>query len=258
MLRTRIIPCLLLKDGALVKTVHYNKFEYIGDPLNTCRIFNELEVDEMLLLDIRASVNGMPPNMRQLSSLVSECFMPLSYGGGITSIAQAEQLFATGFEKVVLNSALFENPGLVTEIAKTFGSQSVVASIDVRKSLFGGYQVSSHSGTRKQKTRLIEWAMQLEALGAGELLLTSIDREGSWSGFDLTLIRSVSDALGIPVIANGGAGNVSHIGEAVREGRASAVSLGSMVVFQNKGMGVLVNFPDKAQLASALNHGRTP
>lgn len=252
MLRTRVIPCLLLRGTSLVKTVKFNKYSYIGDPLNTCRIFNELEVDEMAILDITASREGRAPNYKVLESLVSECFMPLSYGGGITSFAHAEKIFSTGFEKVILNSVLFSNPEIITDIAKVFGSQSVIVSIDVCKSLFKGYEVFSHSGLQKQPINLIEWAKHVEELGAGEILLTNIDKEGTWGGFDITLVKMVSDAVRIPVIAHGGAGNVGHIAEVVKNGGASAVGLGSMVVFQNKGMGVLVNFPDKKELESVL------
>jgi imidazole glycerol-phosphate synthase subunit HisF len=252
MLRTRIIPCLLLKDDTLVKTVKFKNEQYIGDPLNTCRIFNELEVDEMMILDITASKRAAEPNFKVLHSLVSECFMPLSYGGGITKLSQAEQLFYTGFEKIVLNSILYSEPQIINNIAKVYGSQSVIASVDVRKGMFSGYQLYSHSGSTKQKPRILEWAKQLEDLGAGEILLTGIDNEGTWKGFDTNLIKMVSDTVGIPVIANGGAGSIDHIADAVHNGHASAVSLGSMVVFQNKGMGVLVNFPDKRKLYSVL------
>jgi len=252
MLRTRIIPCLLLRDKTLVKTVKFNKYTYVGDPLNTCRIFNELEVDEMTILDITASREGREPNYKVLGSLVSECFMPLSYGGGITSFEQAEILFKTGFEKVVLNSILFSKPELISEIAKVFGSQSIIVSIDVRKSLFKGIEVYSHSGSKKQKVKLLEWAKHVEQLGAGEILLTNVDREGTWEGFDSSLVRSVSEAVKIPVVAHGGAGSIEHIADVVKNGKASAVALGSMVVFQNKGMGVLVNFPDKLKLNQAL------
>jgi len=251
MLRTRVIPCLLLRDASLVKTVKFDKAAYIGDPLNTCRIFNELEVDEMMILDISASREGREPNFKILSSLVSECFMPLSYGGGITTVGQAERLFLTGFEKIVVNSVLSSRPDLISEIASTFGTQSVIASIDVRKSLFKGYEVVAYSGTRKQKTKLIEWAKRLEQLGAGEILLTSVDREGTWNGYDESLIQQVAEAVSIPVVAHGGAGDVEHIGRAVKAG-ASAVALGSMVVYQKKGMGVLVNFPDKRELERAI------
>jgi cyclase len=252
MLRTRIIPCLLLRERTLVKTVKFDKYTYVGDPLNTCRIFNELEVDEMAILDITASREEREPNYKVLGSLVSECFMPLSYGGGITSFEQAEKMFLTGFEKVVLNSILFSKPQLISEIAKVFGSQSIIVSIDVRKSMFKGYEVYSHSGTRKQKVKLLEWAKYVEELGAGEIIITNIDREGTWSGFDHSLVKSVADSLTIPVIAHGGAGNIEHIADIVNNAGASAVGLGSMVVFQNKGMGVLVNFPDKKRLENVL------
>lgn len=252
MLRTRVIPCLLLRGSSLIKTVKFNKYQYIGDPLNTCRIFNELEVDEMTILDITASREGREPNFKVLESLASECFMPLSYGGGITSLEQAEKIFSAGFEKVILDSVLFSNPKLISDIANVFGSQSVIVAIDVRKSLFKGYEVYSHSGTKKQPVKLVEWAKHIEALGAGEILLTSIDKEGTWEGFDIPLVKAVSDSVRIPVIANGGAGNIEHIAMVVKNGGASAVGLGSMVVFQNKGMGVLVNFPDKKKLESIL------
>lgn len=252
MLRTRVIPCLLLRGNSLVKTIKFDRYTYIGDPLNTCRIFNELEVDEMTILDITASKEARGPNYKLLGSLVNECFMPLSYGGGITSLEQAERLFTLGFEKIVLNSILYSNPSLITDIAKVYGSQSIIVSIDVRKSLLRGYEVYSHAGTRRQKVKLLEWIKQIEQLGAGEILLTSIDKEGTWNGFDFELVKIVSDSVGIPVIAHGGAGHIDHIGNVVKEGKASAVGLGSMVVFQNKGMGVLVNFPDKKKLISLL------
>ncbi|NUM33066.1 MAG: imidazole glycerol phosphate synthase subunit HisF [Candidatus Brocadiae bacterium] len=249
MLRTRIIPCLLLKGNSLVKTVKFDRFEYIGDPMNTCRIFNELEVDEMAILDIRASKEKKEINFSLLEVLVSECFMPLSYGGGIQDASHAEKLFSMGFEKIILNSILFSKPELIQDISKVYGCQSIIVAIDVRKSFLKGYEVYSHSGTQRQNIPLMEWVKKVESLGAGEILLTSIDREGTWKGFDLDMVKMVSNAVKIPVIAHGGAGCISHIQEVVKEGHASAVGLGSMVVFQNKGMGVLVNFPDKRQLA---------
>jgi imidazole glycerol-phosphate synthase subunit HisF len=246
MLRVRIIPCLLLRRESLVKTVKFGKYAYIGDPLNTCRIFNELEVDELAFLDIMASAEKRSPNFKILQEISNECFMPLSYGGGICDVATAEKVFALGFEKVVLNSAPIWNHRLIDELSRTFGSQSVVASIDVRKSLFGGYHVCSVSGTIRHKLKLVEWAKEIQSRGAGEILLTSIDREGTWEGFDLKLVRMVADAVSIPVIAHGGAGKFEDIQAVVQEGHASAVALGSMVVFQKKGMGVLVNVPDRA------------
>lgn len=253
MLRTRIIPCLLLRGESLVKTVRFGKFEYIGDPLNTCRIFNELEVDELAFLDITASKEQRSPNFKILQEITNECFMPLSYGGGITDVATAERIFRIGFEKIVLNTAPFENSQLIPDLAKAFGSQSVIVAIDVRKSILGRWQVCSLSGTVNRKMHPVDWAQKVEAFGAGEILLTSIDREGTWQGFDLDLVKLVANGVGIPVIAHGGGGTVEHIGRVVQQAGASAVALGSMVVFQRQGMGVLVNFPDRYKLQRVLS-----
>ncbi len=252
MLRTRIIPALLLRNETLVKTVRFSKFTYVGDPANTVRIFNELEVDELLFLDITASRENRSPNLKLLSDIASECFMPLGYGGGIRSLDQAKAVFDIGFEKVAINTCAAENPALINQIAIHYGSQAVIASIDVKKGLFGKQTVHVQAGKINTKRDPVEWAKEVEQLGAGEILLTSIDREGTWEGFDLDLVRKVTDAVSIPVIAHGGAGNVEHIGQVLRDANASAVALGSMVVFQKKGMGVLVNFPSPAQLKEVL------
>ena len=252
MLRTRIIPCLLLRNESLVKTTRFSKFGYIGDPINTCRIFNELEVDELVFLDITASRQKRPPNFNILQEISNECFMPLSYGGGICDIVTAERIFQIGFEKIVLNTFPFGNPDIIAELARAFGSQSVIVAIDVKKNMWGKYHTYSLSGTVNQKRNPVEWAREMESRGAGEILLTSIDREGTWQGFDVELIQMVSDAVDVPVIAHGGAGDIEHIEAAVRQGHASAVALGSMVVFQARGMGVLVNFPNKTDLEKVL------
>ena len=252
MLQTRIIPCLLLKDDSLVKTVNFKKPGYIGDPVNTARIFNELEVDELVLLDILATNNNRKPNFNILSELANECFMPLAYGGGINNFEDAKKIFQIGIEKVVVNSIAFSKPAFITELAEHFGNQAIVASIDVKKNMFGKYQVYSNSGTKKQKVEPVVWAQKLEQLGAGEILLTAIHQEGTWSGFDINIIEKISNAVNIPVIANGGASSIEDIRKAVKEGKASAVGLGSMVVYQNKGMGVLVNFPDTEKLNRVL------
>lgn len=252
MLRTRIIPSLLLRNESLVKTFQFGKFTYIGDPCNTVRIFNELEVDELLFLDITATREGRAPNLRVLADIANECFMPLGYGGGVRSVDDAKAVFDIGFEKVAINSHSIENPELIRQLSLQYGSQAVIASIDVKKDIWGRFRVFSHGGTRNSGLDPKEWAVRLEAIGAGEILLTSIDREGTWEGFDLDLVKSVTDAVNVPVIAHGGAGRVDHIGQVVKQAGASAVALGSMVVFQKKGMGVLVNFPDEAQLKKAL------
>lgn len=251
MLRTRIIPALLLRDESLVKTERFRRFQYIGDPCNTVRIFNELEVDELAFLDIAATPDGRSPNFALLADIASECFMPLSYGGGLRSFDDAARVFATGFEKVIVNSHAMERPEFITEIAKVYGSQAVVASIDVVRTLLGREGVVTHGGRKRHRTCPVEWAIEMERRGAGEILLTAVGREGSWSGFDVDLVRRVSDAVGIPVIAQGGAGGIPHIVEAIKAG-ASSVAVGSMVVFQKKGFGVLVNFPERPALEAAL------
>ena len=252
MLRTRIIPALLLRNESLVKTVQFSRFTYVGDPANTVRIFNELEVDELLFLDISASSEKRSPNLKVLADISNECFMPLGYGGGIRSLDQAKEVFDIGFEKVAVNTHALENRNLIGEIARHYGSQAVIASIDVRKRLFGPYTVRGLGGKYDTGRDPVEWAMEVESLGAGEILLTAIEREGTWEGFDLELVKRVTDAVSIPVIAHGGAGNLEHINQVVKGAKASAVALGSMVVFQRKGMGVLVNFPEREELERTL------
>lgn len=252
MLKTRIIPTLLLQNESLVKTVKFSKPGYIGDPINTVRIFNELEVDELVFLDITASNEKRDPNLKILSEIANECFMPLGYGGGINSLDQARKIFSIGFEKIVLNTAAHLYKDLITEIAEVYGNQAVIVSIDVKKNLWGNYEVWSHAGKKSTKKNPVDWAVEVEGLGAGEILLTSIDKEGTWSGFDINLVKKVTNAVSIPVIAHGGAGIIDHIGEVVKQANASAVALGSMVVYQQKGYGVLVNFPDKKLLEEAL------
>lgn len=253
MLRVRVIPCLQLINDSLVKSVKFGRIGYIGDPVNTVRIFNELEVDELVFIDIRASMEGRSPNYEILAQIAEECFMPLSYGGGITNIEMAGNVFSLGFEKIILNSSSLSIPSLVTAISRVYGSQSVVVAIDVRKNFWGKYEVFSHSGTLNHRISPVEWVKRVENLGAGEILLTSIDREGTWTGFDTELVRLVSEASSLPVIAHGGAGSIEDIRNAVTCGRASAVALGSMVVYQKKGLGVLVNFPDKNLLEKAIS-----
>ncbi len=253
MLRIRVIPCLQLVGSSLVKTVKFGKYGYIGDPANTVRIFNELEVDELCFLDIRATVEGRRPDLKILGEIAEECFMPLSYGGGVRDLALATEILRIGFEKIVVNSFAYEDPSFISQLADHVGSQAVIGSIDVKRGRLGRYQTYSHDGTRGTGRDPVEWARRLQELGAGELLLTSMDRDGTWSGFDIEITRRVAAAVSVPVIANGGAGVVAHIGAAIKEGGASAVALGSMVVYQSKGMGVLVSFPDSRELREALS-----
>jgi len=252
MLRTRIIPVLLLHNKSLVKTKKFNKFQYIGDPVNTARIFNELEVDELCILDILSTRFRREPNFNLISVLASECFMPLSYGGGITNFNQAKKLYETGFEKVIINSAAYCTPELITEITQTYGNQAVIVSLDVGRSVWGRKQLRSHGGKTRHSVTPIDWARKMEDRGAGELLLTSIIHEGTYGGFDCETISEICSAVDIPVIAHGGAGSLQDIRIAVDCG-ASAVALGSMVVFQKQGSGVLVNFPDPNALTKVLS-----
>lgn len=242
----------------LVKTTRFKRPSYIGDPINTVRIFNELEVDELAFLDITASREGRGPDFEALADIADECFMPLSYGGGVADVATAERILQIGFEKVIVNSATFARPEIVADLARQFGRQAVVVAIDVKRTLLGKLRVTSHSAGHVHAAGPVDWARRMEDCGAGELLLTSVDREGSWAGFDVDLTRRVTSAVRIPVIAHGGAGTIGHIVEVIRDGGASAVGLGNMVVYQKPGMGVLVNFPDRSALYCALARPERP
>lgn len=247
MLATRVMPCLLMDRGALVKTVQFKNPVYVGDPVNAVRIFNQKEVDELLLIDIAATTEKRGIDFETLEKVVTECFMPICYGGGVDNLADMRQLYHLGIEKISLSSAAIKRPALVREAADEFGSQAVVVTLDVKKNLFGKYTVRTHQGKIDTKRSAIDVARDMESAGAGEILLYSIDRDGTWSGFDLSLIRDISHAVGIPVIACGGAGEMSHLRAAVNEAGASAVAIGSMAVFQAKDLGVLIKFPTRQQ-----------
>ncbi|MCD6068699.1 MAG: wbuZ [Bacteroidetes bacterium] len=253
MLQTRVIPCLLLKDDGLVKTVQFKNSAYVGDPINTVRIFNEKEVDELIFLDIQASPLHKEPDFKLLAEIANECFMPLAYGGGLRNIEQVKRIFNIGIEKVAINTHAHENPAFVTEIAELYGSQAVIASIDVKKNFWKKAEVVSSSASKKHKYSPVEWAKEMQERGAGEILLTSVDKEGTWDGYDLDLIKSVTSVVDIPVIAHGGAGMLSDFTAAKKTANASAMGIGSMVVYQKKDMGVLINFPDRKKLEAALN-----
>lgn len=253
MLKARVMPCLLLRNEALVKTVKFKEFAYVGDPINAVRIYNDMEVDELIFLDITASTEGREPPYKLIEEIAGECFMPLSYGGGITTVDQMKRLFSIGVEKVAVNTAAFLNDGLIREASALFGRQAVISSIDVRRGVFGKYEAVIGDGKRKTGADPIAYAKKMEAAGAGEILLTSIDRDGTWEGYDVELVRSLSDSVGIPVIASGGAGSLDDIGKVIKAGHASAAALGSMVVFQAKGLGVLIKFPRQGDLAKVLD-----
>lgn len=248
MLIPRVMPCLLVNKDRLVKTLRFKKPSYIGDPVNAIKIYNEKEVDELIIMDIAATVEKRKPNFDLIREVADECFMPVCYGGGVSSIDEMKRLFGLGVEKVSVNSHSFNNPDLIYQSAKAFGSQSIIISMDVKQNIFGKYRFCTHSGTKASKIGVIEYVKMVEKSGAGEILLNSIDRDGTWVGFDINLINMVTDVVNIPVIALGGAGNLSDISEVVYRGGASAVALGSMAVYQGKNLGVLVNFPSREKL----------
>ena len=251
MKRVRVIPVLLLQNSDLVKTTRFRDPVYVGDPINAVRIFNEKRVDEIILLDISERRNGELAEQR-LGEIASEAFMPMAYGGGIQEVRQVERILKLGVEKVVLNSAAMSNPALVTQIARQFGSQSVVVSIDARRRLWFGYRVFGEGGRKPTSLDPATHAKRMEDAGAGELLITSIAREGTLLGYDISLVRTVSEAVRVPVIACGGAGEVQHFAAAVQEAGASAVAASSMFVFHGKHRAVLISFPDEAVLRKEL------
>lgn len=249
MANVRVIPVLLLRNMGLYKSVKFKDHKYVGDPINAIKIFNEKEVDELVFLDITASVNQQEPNYSILADIASECFMPLCYGGGVRSIEQIEKILYAGVEKVSLNTAAAEIPNLVNQAAKKFGSSTIVVSMDVKKSLFGGYSVYIKSGSKNIKVSPVEFAKKMEEEGAGEILLNSIDHDGTMNGYDLDLVKNISSQVGIPVIACGGAGSLDHMRSAVKQG-ASAVAAGSFFVFQGKHRAVLITYPDRKEIIS--------
>ena len=247
MLHPRLIPCLLMSNGALIKTTRFKDESYVGDPINAIRIFNQKEVDELILLDIHATTHSRGIDFETLGKVVSECFMPICYGGGVRNIEDMRQLYALGIEKISLGAAAFEVPDLVYQASSEFGSQAVVVTLDVKRGLLGRSTVRTRNGSQDTKILASDAARIFQEQGAGELLLYSIDRDGTWSGFDLKLIASVSDATKIPVIASGGAGSFGDIKAAVKQAGASAVAIGSMTVFQAKDLGVLIKFPSRIE-----------
>jgi cyclase len=254
MYRPRVLPCLLLSGEGLVKTVRFTAPTYVGDPINAVKIFNEREVDELVLLDITATRERRDPSFELLRAIAGECFMPLSYGGGIRTIGHARRLFSIGIEKIVINTAAVETPSLLTAVAEEYGSQAVIASIDVKKDWLGRTRVFTRAGTRNTGLPPQRHAAAVVASGAGEILLTSIERDGTMNGYDVEMIRDLSAAVPVPLVACGGAGTIAHLGEAINAG-ASAVAAGSLFVFTGSRRAVLINYPSPADLTAVLPKG---
>lgn len=251
MLRVRVMPCLLLRHSKLVKTVKFRNPDYIGDPVNAVKIYNDKEVDELIFLDITATAEKRSPPLKTISEIATECFMPYTYGGGVNSLDDMRKIFNLGVEKIAINTHAVESPEFVRQAAKEFGSQSIVVSIDVKRKLMGKYEVFTRSGTNPTGLGPVEHARMMEEMGAGEILLTSIDRDGTWEGYDLELIKMVAEAVNVPLIVCGGAGSIDDFAKAVEAG-ASACAAGSMVVYQAKDRGVLINFPKQSELRTVL------
>ncbi|MBI5219579.1 MAG: imidazole glycerol phosphate synthase subunit HisF [Bacteroidia bacterium] len=249
MRRIRVIPTLLIQNGGLVKGKNFKNHQYVGDPINSVRIFNEKEVDELAIIDISATKQRKVPNIIQIAEIASEAFMPLSYGGGITNLEQADQIFFNGIEKVILNYSAVNNPVLITQIANKYGNQSVVASMDVKKNWSGKTSVYTGCGNENTKKNPVQFARECESRGAGEILLTSVDREGTYMGYDIILIREICNAVSVPVIANGGAGGINHFKEAIANG-ASAVAAGNMFIYQRPRNAVLISYLNQQEINS--------
>lgn len=248
MLKARVIPCLSIKGNALVKTIGFKNATYVGDPINAVKIFNDKEVDELMFLDITASLEKKGPNFKLLTEIASECFMPFGYGGGITTMQEIEQLFNIGVEKVILNSSANTNIGLLTQAALTFGSQSIVASMDVRMNWLTQKQsVYTHSGKHNSKISPDQYVRKMEDAGAGEIILNSIDLDGTMKGYDIELIKSVSQKVNIPLVALGGAGSIEDFIAAIQAG-ASAVAASSYFIFQKTHRAVLITYPSQTEL----------
>lgn len=248
MIRPRVIPCLTLDGDGLYKTTRFAKPRYVGDPVNAVRLFNDKEVDELILVDYTATPQGRGPQFELIAEIAGEAFMPVCYGGGVRTLDDIGRLFRLGVEKVAINSAAHGAPKLIEEAARAFGNQSIVAAIDAKKTLLRGYQAYSHGGSTRRAISPGDWAQQVQDLGAGELLLTSIDRDGTMTGYDLELIRGVVERAAIPVIANGGAGSLADLAAAVTEGGASAAAAGSLFVFHGKHRAVLISYPSPAEI----------
>ncbi len=253
MLKSRIIPCLLLSGNGFVKTKKFKNPTYLGDPINIVHIFNEKEVDEIVILDIDASNYGKPINMELLQNIATECFIPMSYGGGVRNIEDARKLNRIGYEKIVVNSVIFENPQVIFEMKKILGSQSIVASIDVKKNLLGKYKVFTKSGTQSTGLNPIEVAKIAVDLGVGEILLTSIDRDGTYQGYDMDLIEQVANSVDVPVIASGGASSTVDLINVIKFAGASAAAACSIFVFHGPLHGVLINMPSIQELSFLEN-----
>ncbi len=253
MLRPRIIPSLLLQDNGLVKTVNFSSPKYIGDPLNAVRIFNEKEVDELVVFDIDASVLNKEPNYHLIEKFANQCRMPLCYGGGIKTVEQAQRILSLGVEKVAISSAAIQNPQLIVEIGNRVGTQSVIVVLDVKRKLLGGYEIYINNGKKSTGIDPIKFAKELQEMGAGELIINSIDKDGTMKGYDLNLISRVAEVISIPLTVLGGAGSLDDLKELVDKFGIIGVCAGSLFVFKGPYKAVLINYPSQSEKYKLFN-----
>ncbi|KEY18828.1 AglZ/HisF2 family acetamidino modification protein [Kaistella antarctica] len=247
MLRPRIIPSLLLQDNGLVKTVNFKNPKYVGDPINAVKIFNEKEVDELAIFDIDATAKGQEPNYSLIERIANQSRMPLCYGGGVKTVEQAQKIFGLGIEKIALSTAVLQNPELITEIADRVGAQSVIVVLDVKKKLFGGYEVYTHNGKKATGINPFEFVAKAQELGAGEIIINSIDQDGVMKGYDLALIDKVREKISLPLTVLGGAGSLADIAKVIEKHKIIGVAAGSLFVFKGVYKAVLINYPTKEE-----------
>jgi cyclase len=254
MLRPRIIPCLLVHDKGLVKTVNFKTPKYVGDPINAVRIFNEKESDELMVIDIDATVKNEEPDYKLIEKLASECRMPLCYGGGIKTVEQAQRIFSLGVEKIAISSAAIQNPDLVTAIAERVGNQSAVVVLDVKKKLFGGYEVVTHNAKKSTGKSPVELAKLFQSKGAGEIIINSVDQDGQMTGFDLALADKIREVVSCPLTILGGAGSLDDFGKLISKFGIIGASAGSLFVFMGAYKAVLINYPTQEEKDRLIQH----
>lgn len=252
MLRTRVIPCLLLKGQGLVKTVKFKDPKYVGDPINAIKIFNDKEVDELILLDITATPENRSPNFKMIEQCAAECFMPMAYGGGVRTLDDVRQILQMGVEKVVLNTIALERPEFVREASMEFGAQAIVVAMEVKKNFFGAHQVMTQRGRQSTKLNPVEYAKQMQSFGAGELFVNAVDLDGTQNGYNASLVGSVVSAVELPVIACGGAGSLEDMRSLVHQTGVAALAAGSLFVLKGAHRAVLITYPTQDEIREAL------
>lgn len=253
MLRPRVIPCLLVHDKGLVKTVQFKDPKYVGDPINAVRIFNEKESDELMVMDIDATRENREPDYKMIENLAAECRMPLCYGGGVKTVEQAHRIFSLGVEKIAISAAAIQTPELVTAMAERVGSQSVVVVLDVKKKMLGGYELYTHNGKKSTGKNPVEFAIKMQELGAGEIVVNSIDQDGMMKGYDLNIIDKIRKSISLPMTVLGGAGSLQDIGKLINQYGIIGAAAGSLFVFKGIYKAVLINYPNWEEKDRLIN-----